>query len=563
MNMHALSMSDGKPGAPFAESAGEQDPTVRVIFLVRLILALAGLLILEQARFLSQVQSKAGRIVCLLYVLYSLLLYGAACLRDLRSWRWHWLDLAWGIAALAASGGEDSVFHLFFLFPVFVAVTLRGGREGMTVLVVSVFAALATGIAMARPALPAWPLMLSRALLLAMVGYVIVHWTSMGILQKRRLELLQDLNRVPNPRFGPTRLIESALERLRDFYRADTCLAVLSSEGGKCLHVAEKGHAGTTLHGGEAAELAARLQSLPDAWGVWVHGLRVSGRQPRVHVDGARGLAREGIRAAAIDLSGYLDAGGWVSAPLMLRGEPAGRLYVLSRDGRFDAEDIRILRQAGEQLMPLLETVQLLDGMATRAASKERDRLSLDMHDMTIQPYLGLKLGLEVLRRKAAPDNPLLADLDELHGMASASIEELRRYLRGLSGTAAAPLNPLLEGVQALLEQFSRLYGIEAEVKCAPALALNDRLTAEVLPMVGESLSNIGRHTRSRRATINFYRKGDSFVCQVANHGPTEDAPWKPFTPVSITRRAEQLGGRVLVDRMPDGGSVVTVDIPL
>ena len=562
--MHALSMPAEKVGGSGPDGMFQDDSHIRVIFLVRLILSCAGLLILGQAQFVAGVHGTAGEIVLGLFVLYSLGLYAMAVLSDIRmrGWRWHWLDTAWGLGILAASGGGDSVFHLFFLFPVLWASTVWSAREGRAVLVFSVMSALAVGVAQTLPA-PPWPLVLSRAMLLAMVGYAIVHWSGVSIQQKRRLVLLQNLNRVPNPRFGPARLIEATLERLRDFYQADTCLAVLRSTEASCVYMAEKGHSGTSLKGDDVAELALKLLGLADPVSVCVAPGRFPQQGARMCFDGVGGEPEGAVRTAVAELSNYLDGGAWVSVPLLLRGESAGRLYVLSKGVRFDRNDMAILRQAGEHLMPLVETVQLLDGLATQAASKERGRLSLDMHDVTIQPYLGLKLGLESLRRKALPGNPLLPDLDELFVMTNDSIADLRRYLRGLKGSHAAPLSPLLDGVQKQVDQFFRLYGIETELNCAPDLYLNDRLTAEVLPMVGESLSNIGRHTRSRRVTLNLQHRGESFICQTVNHGAKDAPPWKPFTPVSLSRRAEQLGGRVMVDRLPDNGSVVSVEIPL
>jgi signal transduction histidine kinase len=236
----------------------------------------------------------------------------------------------------------------------------------------------------------------------------------------------------------------------------------------------------------------------------------------------------------------------------------------MSRKERFGPSDIPFLRHVVDQLMPVVETVRLLDSLASEAAGKERRRISLDLHDSTIQPYLGLKLGLESLSRKADPANPLAGELEELCRVTNESIAELRRYVCDLKMRPPGDSGSLLEAAQHQANRFSGLYGMDVELNVSPPdLRLNDRLTAEVMQIVGESLSNIGRHTDSRRATINLSRRGQRFLAQVINHGGDPDTPWQSFRPESITQRATQLGGIAEVSGQADGGTAVTVEIPL
>jgi signal transduction histidine kinase len=236
----------------------------------------------------------------------------------------------------------------------------------------------------------------------------------------------------------------------------------------------------------------------------------------------------------------------------------------MSKSKRFSHSENLFLRHIVEQLMPVVETVSLLDSLASEAAGKERRRISLDLHDSTIQPYLGLKLGLESLSRKADPGNPLSTELEELCRVTNESIADLRRYVRDLKVRPPGDSGSLLEAAQHQANRFGGLYGMDVELNVSPPdLRLNDRLTAEVMQIVGESLSNIGRHTDSRRATVNLSRRGQRFLAQIVNHGGNSDTPWRSFRPESITQRAIQLGGTAEVSGQSDGGTAVTVEIPL
>src|SRR5678809_1131489 len=64
----------------------------------------------------------------------------------------------------------------------------------------------------------------------------------------------------------------------------------------------------------------------------------------------------------------------------------------------------------------------------------ERQKISRDIHDSAVQPYIGLKLALEALARKVPPDHPLYKDIARLVDMTSMEIAGLRRYVKGLKG---------------------------------------------------------------------------------------------------------------------------------
>lgn len=198
---------------------------------------------------------------------------------------------------------------------------------------------------------------------------------------------------------------------------------------------------------------------------------------------------------------------------------------------------------------------------AETAADSERRKISLDLHDGAIQPYLGLKLGLEALRRKAAADNPLAGDIDELYRMTQESIAELRGYVRVLAeGRQRAAA--LAEGLRRQIERFRVFYRLDVTLDMPPDLEVDERLAAELVSMVGEGLSNIGRHTDARKASIRLSSIDGEVVLHIADHGAGR-ADWRPFTPVSLMRRAERLRGRVEIAPQASGGTVVRIGIPI
>ncbi|MDD5250373.1 MAG: histidine kinase [Rhodocyclaceae bacterium] len=525
----------------------------RLMSLLRVTLALSGLLVAPQWQ-------SALAVLLLLYVIYSAVAHGLVLYREslLHARFWHWLDVGWGIAVIAASGGADSDYYLFFIYPIIVASLRRGTDEGAALSVAAVAGWLLVALLAAGGAGPGqWQQVLLRAAALLVLGYAIALWAGFEARQRKRLVLLGEMNRLPNPRFGPDRLIAATLELLRDFYRADRCIAVFGADGEPRIHVAPARAV--------APELEDALLALPERCVVVANArprwLRFLGA--RLRIEGVAEAELAAARAAGRELASSLGAGSWISVPLELGGGVLGRLYLLSRHGRFGSFDICLLRQAMDKFVPLVETVKLLDRLATDAAETERKKICLDLHDSAIQPYLGLKLGLEALRRKVEPTNALAGDIDDLYRMTQDSIAELRGYVRVLGGHAQRQAAALMEGLRRQVERFHGFYGIKVDVNLLSDVNLNDRLTAEVVQMVGESLSNIGRHTSSREVTINLSSSNDQLVTQIINHGGAGDAAWQRFTPVSLTRRAQHLGGSVEVAPQASGGTAVRVTIPL
>ncbi len=201
--------------------------------------------------------------------------------------------------------------------------------------------------------------------------------------------------------------------------------------------------------------------------------------------------------------------------------------------------------------------------LAATAVDRERRKISLDLHDGALQPYLGLKLGLEALRRKVEPGNALTRDIDELYRMTQESIAELRGYVRVLGGRPRRRAGDLASALRRQIGRFEAFYGLKVDLTLSCADAPGEWLAEEIAQMVAESLSNIGRHTAARRVAVALATAERELVLRIVDDGGGREAAWRSFTPVSLTLRANRLGGRVEVAPHADGGTEVRIAIPL
>lgn len=374
-----------------------------------------------------------------------------------------------------------------------------------------------------------------------------------------RLALLGRIGAPLEPGMRPDETMTEALRRLCEFFAAQNCIAVFATASAPQVVDAE----------GRAEALPAPalrlLLDLPDACIATWRRQRLGGPRIAVLAVGEEIGEHDRVRAAtcADELAAHLPCPAWILVPIVVHGAFVGRLCLLGPRRAANAEDLALLLQAAAVLASQAAALRRLDDLAADAARRERSRISLDLHDSTIQPYLGLKLGLEALARKLAPDNPAAADLRELCRMTQDSIDELRGYVRVLDGRPPQRKTPLREGLYRQARRFGHLYGIEVAMNLPNDMELDEPLTDGVLQMIGESLSNIGRHTVSRQVTINLAAGDGRLRAEVVNQGTGGGDAWCAFRPVSLQRRALALGGGVEVTPRPGGGSAVTMTLPL
>jgi signal transduction histidine kinase len=200
---------------------------------------------------------------------------------------------------------------------------------------------------------------------------------------------------------------------------------------------------------------------------------------------------------------------------------------------------------------------------AATAIVQERRRISRDLHD-SIQPYLGLKLGLEALRRRVAGSGPIELEVDELIHMAGEGITELRRYVGNLTYAGRpGPSQSLAQGIRDQARKTGELYGLRVDVIAECDVVVSARLFEELMYMLREGLANVRRHSDARRAAVTLRVRRGGLELEIANDRRKGSEAALEFNPRSIDERARELGGRVRVWAPAGADSLVTIEAPL
>ena len=542
----------------------------RLVNLTRFVLALSGLIVIyvdpsEPDRFVRITYTTLA-----LYTSYSAAVYFLSLRRQstFRGIPLYWIDVAWYVLLISLSSGTNSLFFFFFFFAILVASFRSGYRAGLDVTIVS--ATLFVTIGYFTTPTPIEPnRFLLRPVCLATIGYLMAYWGGSETTHKRRLALLKDVSRSANPRFGVDQTIVSIMKKLREFYDADTCLVIntgpVSNE--HILRRVDRSHAELGHRVESVGTGAAQLLTWPSEWAIIWH--RQSEKRWFRKTTCSIYDFLSGERVKDVDCETYasipdlIGSDSFITIPIYQRNGFRGRLYLTIKDRYFTYSDVDFLRQVMDHVMPMIDNIQLVDRLASQASEYERQRISRDIHDSAIQPYIGLKLGLEALRRNLSNDDHIADGLAELVDRTDSVIRDLRTYVGGLQGPGSDQRsNVLTSAVERIAKQLGEFYGIGVDVKITTAANMNDRLAAEIFQIVREGLSNIRRHTNSAEARIRLTSMNGDIVLDIENDSSAGESQ-STFMPRSITERAVALGGRVSVNLSHSGCTIVSVLIPM
>lgn len=262
------------------------------------------------------------------------------------------------------------------------------------------------------------------------------------------------------------------------------------------------------------------------------------------------------IAGAAIGLLWYLLARPMASFLQDIQLVAAGDYRrPLAPRGGFD--EIRIIAEAVDRMRGGIveKSAEAASSQQLLTVRQERDRMATDLHDLTIQRIFGLGLALDATANR----NPELAqELAPLVDETDVIIRELRNIIFALGASEDAI--GVRAGVIQTVRDSARSFGFVPDLDMRGPLdsGLSDELTADVLAVLREALSNAARHSHASSVRVLLSYADDTVNLVVTDDGkgfPEGATPGNGTT--NLRRRAERRGGRASVRPGPNGGTVV------
>ena len=219
------------------------------------------------------------------------------------------------------------------------------------------------------------------------------------------------------------------------------------------------------------------------------------------------------------------------------------------------------------------EELQRLSGRLLKLQDEERHKIARDLHDSTGQALVVLSAALGQLRYLIPSSNRKARKVvSESQALADQCIREIR--------TMAYVLHPpmldesgLEDAIRDYVEGFSGRSGIKVKLDFPATLGRLPRdMELSLFRVVQESLTNVQRHSGSRKARIRIERDPERITLEVSDEGRkasgntrNRSREFRSRTGVGIAsmhERVKQIGGRMEIKSSSEG-TTVSVTVPV
>ncbi|WP_079249521.1 sensor histidine kinase [Streptomyces sp. IMTB 2501] len=238
------------------------------------------------------------------------------------------------------------------------------------------------------------------------------------------------------------------------------------------------------------------------------------------------------------------------------------------------ADTIAELERTNTALQEALEEnaalhAQLLVQAREAGVADERRRLAAEIHDTIAQGLTGIIAQLQVVAN--APDlDTARTHLERASSLARHSLGEARRSVHNLAPVALAA-DGLPEAMKKTVTDWGERTGARADFTVTgTAEHLHEEVSATLLRISQEALSNAARHARPTRVGVTLSFMGDEVTLDIRDDGTGFDPAAVPerthaggFGLDGMRARAERIAGSLTVESEPGHGTAVSARVPL
>jgi PAS domain S-box-containing protein len=231
-------------------------------------------------------------------------------------------------------------------------------------------------------------------------------------------------------------------------------------------------------------------------------------------------------------------------------------------------DDITERKRAEEALRESHARLAHLSHRLVEAQEEERRRIARELHDEVGQSLTALTISLEGVSQLA---------LEGAMRGKIAEIQELTKNLIAEVNALSVELRPrvlddlgLIPGLLSLFSRFSSQTGVEIDFKHTGIK--RKRVTPEIeisaYRIIQEALTNVVRHADVKTTSVRLQVEADMLWIQVQDEGKGFDLQQAMKAEdsmglLSMTERAEQVGGWLEVQTAPGEGTLITCQLPL
>jgi len=193
------------------------------------------------------------------------------------------------------------------------------------------------------------------------------------------------------------------------------------------------------------------------------------------------------------------------------------------------------------------------------AADEERRRIERDLHDGAQQRLVAVTLTLRLAESRLVSDPASAAQLlAQAREEAQLAIDELRELARGIHPALLSD-----RGLGAALEALATRAPVPVQISGVPSDPLDQRVEACAYFVTAEALTNVAKYANASEAFVDLSLEDDCLRLQVRDDGVGGADPATGSGLRGLRDRVEAVDGHLELDSPPDGGTTLTVEIPV
>ena len=192
-------------------------------------------------------------------------------------------------------------------------------------------------------------------------------------------------------------------------------------------------------------------------------------------------------------------------------------------------------------------------------ADQTRRRIERDLHDGAQQRLVTLTMKLRALDgATGSPAQALGSDVEEIAAGLDDVLDDLRETARGLH-----PVILSRGGLGLALKALGRRSPVPVELDVEARERLPEPVEVAAYYVVAEALTNAAKHAHASFVTVEAEVKDGDLRVSVQDDGVGGANPAHGSGLIGLTDRVEALGGRLTLHSPPDGGTTLSVELPL
>jgi signal transduction histidine kinase len=192
--------------------------------------------------------------------------------------------------------------------------------------------------------------------------------------------------------------------------------------------------------------------------------------------------------------------------------------------------------------------------------------VSRELHDEFGQILTAVSAMLTRAEKKGVPpDSPLRTELAEVREIVQDALQKVRGLSQALHPTVLDDYG-LEKAMERFVPTFEKQTGIDVEYTKEGSAEVPDLQAIHVYRVLQEALNNVARHSNAKAAWVRVQFGPERLKLEIEDHGvglQTDGNGRHGLGLVAMRERAELLHGTLVLTRPPEGGTRVTLSVPL